>query len=310
MLNLGTIPPGSELVIPFSSFASDTGAPITLTGLAASDILIYKNGGTTQRASDAGITLLDTDGIDFDSLTGIHAISINLADDTTADFYKSGSQYFVAIGDVTIDSQTVRFIAATFRIGYPWAAINTYIDTLSSQTSFTLASGPAEDDALNGCSVCLHDKASAVQTAFGVVSDYVGATKTVTLAAAPTFTISAGDNIAIAPRANAPTNWHAAQIGASGAVEGNVVEVLGAAVPEPGTPEVDVVAINGFATIDGLSVAKIFAVLAAALAGKSTGSASNAPVHRNLADTLDRIAATVDGDGNRTAVTLVTTDLD
>lgn len=93
-------------------------------------------------------------------------------------------------------------------------------------------------------------------------------------------------------------------------MEADVVEVLGTAVPAPGTPEVDVVAINGFTTIDGLSVAKLFAVLAAALAGKSSGSEANAPVHRNLADSLNRIAATVDASGNRTAVTLTTTDLD
>ena len=62
MINLGKVQPGSTLYVPFESFASSTGAPITITGLATSDIQIYKDGGTTQRASAAGITLLDPVG--------------------------------------------------------------------------------------------------------------------------------------------------------------------------------------------------------------------------------------------------------
>ena len=197
MIALGTVRPGRTIYIPFETFASSTGAPITLTGLATSDIQIYKDGGTTQRASAAGITLLDTDGIDFDGLTGIHGFSIDLADNTTADFYQSGSRYFVVVSDVTVDSQTMRFVAATFEIGYPDAVLNTFIATLASQTSFTLNVGPAEDDALNGMEVMIHDAASAVQWGRAIVSDYTGATKTVTLAAGTTFTVAAKDNISI-----------------------------------------------------------------------------------------------------------------
>lgn len=197
MISLGTIRPGSVIYIPFETFAGSTGAPITLTGLATSDILVYKDGGTTQRASASGYTLLDTDGIDFDALTGIHGISISLADNTTAGFWTAGSRYFVVIGDVTVDSQTMRFLAAEFTIGYPGALLDTTIATLATQTSFTLTAGPAEDDALNGCLVIIHDIASAVQMGLGIVSDYTGASRTVTLAAGVTFTAAAGDNISI-----------------------------------------------------------------------------------------------------------------
>lgn len=199
-LNLGTVRPGSTLYIPFDSFAGSTGASITLTGLAVTDIEVYKDGGTTQRASDNGYTLLDTDGIDFDGLTGIHGFSISLADNSTAGFWAAGARYFVVVSSVTIDSQTVSFVAATFDIGYPDAVLNTTIATLASQTEFTLTSGPAEDDALNGCVLCLHDVASAVQLGFAVVADYTGSTKTVTLAAATTFTAAATDNVSVFPR--------------------------------------------------------------------------------------------------------------
>lgn len=195
MLNLGKVNPGSTVYIPFSSFAGSTGASITLSGLAVTDVEVYKDGGTTQRASDNGYTLLDTDGIDFDGITGIHGLSISLADNSTAGFWASGSRYFVVISSVTIDSQTVNFIAATFTIGYEGSVLDTTIATLSSQTSFTLTDGPAEDDALNGQWVIIHDVASAVQKGIALVLDYTGSTKTVTLAAATTFTAAATDNI-------------------------------------------------------------------------------------------------------------------
>src|SRR3990172_274662 len=146
--DLGIVRPGTTLYIPFHTFDSnDPSASVTLTGLAATDIEIYKDGSVTQRASDAGYTLLDTDGIDFDTITGIHGFSINLADNTTAGFWSAGSQYWVVVSSVTVDAATINFVAATFHIGYPDAILNTTIATLASQTSFTLTNGPAEDDA-------------------------------------------------------------------------------------------------------------------------------------------------------------------
>ena len=116
MYNAGLVPAASILYIPFDTYAGATGASITLSGLAVGDILIYKNGSTTQRASTNGYALLDTDGIDFDGITGIHGISIDLADNSDAGFYAAGSQYWVIISSVTVDSQTVNFVACAFRI--------------------------------------------------------------------------------------------------------------------------------------------------------------------------------------------------
>ena len=110
------VPAGDVLPVMFATFAGSTGASITMTGLAVTDIEIYKDGSTTQRASDAGYTLLDTDGIDFDSLTGIHGFSIDTGDNTDASFYTVGSWFTVVVSAVTVDSQTVSFIACAFRI--------------------------------------------------------------------------------------------------------------------------------------------------------------------------------------------------
>lgn len=112
---LGSRLVNSVVYVPFHTFAAN-GASVTLTGLAVTDIEIYKNGSTTQRASDNGYTLLDTDGIDFDSITGLHGFSIDLSDNSTSGFFAANNFYMVAVSSVTVDGQTVNFWAASFDI--------------------------------------------------------------------------------------------------------------------------------------------------------------------------------------------------
>jgi len=202
--DLGTVRPGETLYVPFHTFDSnDPAASVTITGLAVGDIEIYKDGGTTQRASTNGYTLLDTDGIDFDGTTGIHGASIDLADNSTANFYEAGSRYFVVIASITVDAATINFVPCMFRIGYQGAILDTTLASLASQVSFTLEDGSTDNDAYNGCVAVIHDLASAVQVAIGYVSDYVGSTRTVTLAADPgIFTMAVGDNFSLFPPAN------------------------------------------------------------------------------------------------------------
>jgi len=100
----------------FSSYDGATGASEALSGLAVTDIEIYKDGGVTQRSSDAGYTLLDTDGTDFDGLTGINGFSIDLSDNTDAGFFTVGPWYHVVVAGVTVDGVTVNFVACAFRI--------------------------------------------------------------------------------------------------------------------------------------------------------------------------------------------------
>lgn len=113
MIDLGDFPAGHTAVcIPWDSFAASTGAPAATTNFAAGDVQIYKNGGTTQRSSSAGITVSTS----FDGSTGLQLIVIDLSDNTDAGFYAAGNEYQVAVADVTIDGQTVRFWGATFSI--------------------------------------------------------------------------------------------------------------------------------------------------------------------------------------------------
>lgn len=293
-LNLGTVRPGSTIYIPFDTFAGSTGASITMTGLVVGDIMIYKDGGVTQRASTAGFTLLDTDGIDFDALTGIHGFSINLADNTTAGFYTAGSSYFVVVSTITIDTQTVSFVAATFDIGYPDAIINTTIATLSTQTSFTLTNGPAEDDALNGDTVIIHDIASAVQHGKAVVLDYTGSTKTVTLVAGVTFTAAAGDNISIFPPALQPSVWGGVEV----VQTGDSFARIGAT----GSGLTSLATQTSVNTIDDFLDTEIAAIKAVTDVIPNAGALTT--IQADLDDIQARIPAALTADGNIKADTL------
>lgn len=99
---------GDTIEFPFDTYSS-AGASITITGLAVTDIEVYKNGSMTQRASDNGYTLLDTDGIDLDGATGFHGFSINTSDNSDAGFWADGNRYMINVNAITVDGQTVRF---------------------------------------------------------------------------------------------------------------------------------------------------------------------------------------------------------
>lgn len=112
----GNVPLNSVIPFFFDAFDGGTGASITLTGLAIEDVRIYKGTSMTQRSSTSGIVLLDTDGIDVDLITGIHGFSIDTGDNADAGFYSVGSFFTVVVASVTIDAQTVNFVAGTFRL--------------------------------------------------------------------------------------------------------------------------------------------------------------------------------------------------
>jgi hypothetical protein len=336
MIDLGKVMPGATVRIPFGSYAAAGNSSAT-TGLAAADVQIYKDGNTTQRASTSGITVT----ADYDAQTGINLIAIDLSDNTTADFYKAGSEYVVVIADVTIDSQTVRFPLARFKIGLEAAILDTSIASLSSQTSFTLAAGSADNNAYVGCDVYVHDAASGVQCCMGTVSAYTGSTKTVTLAVDPAiFTMATGDNISILPRrsvdafggnrtaagnaanffsstgyANA-NNSIGAVTGSVGSVTGNVGGNVVGSVGSVGTNGItaaslaadagtEIATAVGTYVVEGTyTVEQLLRLMSAALGGKASGLNGTNPLYRNLGDTKNRISATADADGNRSAVTL------
>ncbi len=117
----------TAVCIPFDTFAAATGAPTATTNFAAGDVLIYKDGGTTERTSSAGIT----GSTSFDGSSGGQMIVINLSDNTDAGFYAAGHEYQVRVGPITADGQTLTFWAGCFSIQRAgWAAMvaDTFLD--------------------------------------------------------------------------------------------------------------------------------------------------------------------------------------
>lgn len=109
MINLGDFKAGATVDFKWNTNAA-SGASITRA--TNGSIRIYKNNSTTERSSANGIT--DTE--DFDSLTGVHHLRIDLSDNTDAGFYAAGNEYDVVLQGAVIDGQTVNVCIAHFSI--------------------------------------------------------------------------------------------------------------------------------------------------------------------------------------------------
>jgi len=197
------------LHIPFSTKAFATDVPTVLSGTPV--VSAYENASLTQIT--AGITL----GVDHDSVVGLNMLTI---DATASNGYEAGKDYSLVITTGTVDSVSVvsRVVgeftlersAAALKVAIVDANIDsllealvmqkTTIATLASQTSFTLTAGSSDNDAYGGATIVVVDASTSVQKAFGSLSDYVGSSKTVTLAQNPgIFTMAVGDTVYVLP---------------------------------------------------------------------------------------------------------------
>ena len=95
-----------------AKWTTQNGSGASITRSTDGSIRLYKDNSTTQRSSAAGIT--DTE--DFDSLTGVHHLRIDLGDNTDAGFYAAGHEYQVVLEGAVIDGQTVNAALFHFSI--------------------------------------------------------------------------------------------------------------------------------------------------------------------------------------------------
>lgn len=375
------VPAGDVLPIMFHTFAGATGASITITGLAVTDIEVYKDGSATQRASDAGYALLDTDGIDLDGITGIHGFSIDTGDNTDAGFYTVGAWFHVVVSAITVDGQTVSFVAAAFRLmaaegvaGVPDVNVTHVGDTaqtagdiigdtndIQSRLPAALVSGRM--DASVGAmaantltaSALASDAVTEIQSGLATSSalatvdgkvDVIDATADAILVDTSEIGIAGAGLTALASAANLATVagyldteiasikavtdkldtmlenssdgwiWTVAALQQAPAGGGGGLDAAGiraaiglasanldAQLDALPTAAENATAVMG-STIEGtFDLTESARLWNAALAGKASGLSGTAATFRDLADTKDRIVATVDADGNRTAVT-------
>lgn len=150
MKYLGDFPVGGRVSDLWNTQAAD-GASITRS--TDGSLRVYKANATigtwqTQRSSSAGITEQE----DFDSMTGVHAYTIDLSDDTDAGFYAAGGEYQVVYQGMTIDGMSVNAVIASFSIEraggalamlkdatYGLSALEALVDDLESRLTSTRA---------------------------------------------------------------------------------------------------------------------------------------------------------------------------
>lgn len=117
---LGDFPEDFTTVICMFTTHSADGAPVApSSALEAADVVIYKNGSATQKTSTNGVTMTSP----FDSLTGLHCLSIDTSNDTgDVGFWAAGAVYTLVLSpDETVDSLTARKVIGQFGLGLSWA---------------------------------------------------------------------------------------------------------------------------------------------------------------------------------------------
>jgi hypothetical protein len=150
---------GSTVYLPLYTY-NGAGASVTCTGFSAANIKIYKNGGTTERSSSAGITAT----IDFDSRTGLHMAVIDLSDNTDAGFYAAGSNYHAVATGLTVDSQSVIADLGS------WDIDAADIDTVAGYIDTEVAAIKAKTDNLPASPAATGDIPSAATVAAAVLT--------------------------------------------------------------------------------------------------------------------------------------------
>lgn len=282
MMNLGDYAAGATVELKWNAFSGLGGS---ITRATNGSIRVYKGHSDTQRSSAAGIT--DTE--DFDSLTGLNHVQIDLSDNTDAGFYAAGSEYQIVLQGAVIDGQTLNAVLAHFSIerGVKVAsmAANVLTDTAIADSAFTAAKFAA------ACFTASKFGALAFDAVWSVATRVLTAGTNIALAKGTGVT---GLNDLSAAQVNAEADAAIADAGLVAAV---------AALPSANA--------NADALLDrtaGIETSRTLRqglrLMLAALAGKASGLATTTATYRDTNDSKNRIVATVDADGNRSAVTL------
>lgn len=346
----------------------------SITRATNGTISVYKNNGTTQDID--GVT--DTE--DFDTLTGVHACTIDLSADAT--FYSAGANFSVVLSAATIDSQTVNATIAHFSIenrsaSFRKAGFHAGTAAAIANGTITLASGHGISATASALIYLTGGTAafgksriitySGTGDVFNVDPAWNAAGETTPsgtityvvapMPPAPTGTVPAVNVTQISGDSTAADNAEAFFDGTGYAGTNNVIPTV-TAVTNQVTANVAQIsgdttaADNAEAFFDGTgyagtnntiptvtTVGTVSALAAnsvnasalaanavdeildevitgtvtmrqaltaflAVLVGKASGLDTTTAVYRNVADDKDVVTATVDADGNRTAVTL------
>ena len=303
MMNWGAVPIGSVLPFNFASYDGATGASEAISGLAVTDIEIYKNGSITQRSSDAGYTLIDTDGIDIDGIVGANGFTIDTGDNTDAGFYAAGSFYIVWVSSVTADGQTVNFIAGYFRLVAVENTAGTPVVDIGRISGDSGAADNMEADYDGTGYTKTNSTIGTATTLTNAPSDPAGVTTLLSrlsaLRAGYLDNLSAGA-VALAATALSTAQW----TNGRAANLDNLDAAISTRSSHTANQVRDAVFARAFSAAYGaLTFDQAISVVLAVLTGKTTGAATATVTFRNLDDSADVVVATM-ASGNRSAVVI------
>jgi len=139
----------TAVVCMFTTHAS-TGAPVApLSAFEAADVKIYKNGNAAEKTTTNGVTMTSP----FDSITGLHCVTIDTSIDTgDVGFWVAGAVYTLLLSpDETVDGVAVAKVIGQFGI----ELVGALRPTTASRKLTVSAGGLADADiqSVNGTNV-------------------------------------------------------------------------------------------------------------------------------------------------------------
>jgi hypothetical protein len=324
---LGDFDASAVIYGKFATYRPSTGATFTLAGSPV--LSVYKDNSTTQ--STTGVTLT----VDFDTVTGFNHFAIDTSADGT--FYSAGSFFDVVITTGTVDSVSVTgSVVGSFTIRKnsslkPTTAGRTLVvDASGLGDANTVKLGPSG----SGTAQTARDIGASVLLSSGTGTGQLSITSGVVNANATQFagqTITAAAGVTIPSSIASPTNITAGTITTvtttttatnltNAPTAGDFTATMKTSL-NAATPAVTVSDKTGFSLSVGGVTAVATGVWATVMEGSYTalqymrgfgsammsilsGAATTTVVIRDTGNTKDRITATVDANGNRSAVTL------
>jgi len=216
-------------------------------GLTTADTITTYTGNTKQTADVA--TLITTVGTAGASLTDLGGMSTAMKAEVNAECDTALTDY-----DAPTDTEMVA--AFTEIKGGTWAATDTLeairdrgdsawitgaggsdrllmndttIALVSSNVAFTLAAGSTSDDAYNNCTIVIEGNADSTIKSMGVISNYIGATKSVTLKynPNPAVTFAGSDKVYILAESSLKTSTANQQIDITGGAVDTITTYTG-----------------------------------------------------------------------------------
>jgi len=267
------------------------GVPSTLGGTPV--ISIYKANNTTQ--SVAGVTLT----VDFDSVTGLNNVLIDFSADA---FYAIANDYQGVITTGTVNGvSVVGEVAFTFSIEnrFDEVDVTKLVGSAQSATDLKDFSDDGYDPGTKKVQGVVLVDTTTTNT------DMVG-TDNALLAADINLTAGAVDNVTLVATTTTNTDMR----GTDSALLATSINLTGGTVDRvtlvdtttANTDQLTTTAILASGDVDGFSLEETLKLLLSALS-KISGAATTTNTFRAADDSKNRITATVDANGNRSAVT-------